>query len=176
MSIPIPDLADPWSLVQNHSHFAGVARRDSLVRLTEAVQEIVSDLEYRLRFSLDEAKRPQIEGAVRVRVTVTCQRCLEALVLDLDSAFQLTLVATEAEADRLADDLDVVVLPEQPMRILDLLEDELLLSLPTVASHPRGTCGMPEAMASTESAVEALGDRSNPFAVLATLKNDLNET
>lgn len=176
MSIPIPDLANPWRLVRTRSCFAGLQRRDSLARLADAVREIASDLDYHLRFGLDEAGRARIEGRVQIRVALICQRCLGTLVLDLDSAFQLAPVATEAEADLLPDELDVVVLPEQPMRVLDLLEDELLLSLPTVPTHAPGACGTPEPMVSAGPVADALGDSDHSFAVLAALKHDLNKT
>lgn len=166
MSSPMPDLADPWRLAELRKAFEGRLEPAALTRLAEAVEGIEECVDYALRFGKNEAGRATVEGHVRAHLIMRCQRCMEPLAVAVDSLFRLGVVASEAEADQLPEDLDPLLVSDQPVRLLDLLEDELLLCLPLVPMHREGECG--GASLAAEDEPETKND--NPFAALAALK------
>lgn len=169
MSTHAPDLADPWRLVEFRNHFAGLAPPASFPRVAGAVHGMDEAVEYELRFGKDAEGRAAIEGWVKVRLVMLCQRCLQPVEIKIDSSFALVLVASDAEADRLPEHLEAVVVSNGPMRILDFIEDEMLLSLPSVPKHVV-PCLIIPGNSPEDSADEQGSETNNPFAALAALK------
>ena len=125
-----------------------------------------------------EGGRGRIEGqpplpALRIQATahvvLECQRCLQALPLDLDVDRTLLFVEGEDAAAALDETHEDDVLALEPA--VDgraLVEDELLLALPLVPRHE--VC--PEPLV-PPAAVSDSGDEEvppHPFAALAALK------
>ncbi|MEO5343376.1 MAG: YceD family protein [Gammaproteobacteria bacterium SHHR-1] len=167
-------MINPWRLIQLHKGFAGKAGAEALPRLSAAVQAILGEVEYHLLFGRNEQRQARINGEVRAQVQMECRRCLSPVQLALHSTLELAPVATEAEAERLPEELDLVVLQDTPMRPLDLIEDELLLSLPAYPCHPEESCIeqlVPEEQLASLRPPEAEEvEPPSPFAVLAGLK------
>jgi uncharacterized protein len=103
------------------------------------------------------------------QVALTCQRCLQPVLEDLEIDRWIRFVDTEAEAAALdADsDDDVLALPRH-LDARELIEDELLLALPLVPRHE--VCPEPLTHADGPDVVEEDEPRPNPFAKLAALK------
>lgn len=168
MSTQLPDLANPWRLVQHHKEFSG--RFDPLAfgRLNAATFGVLGDIHYRLGFGRDDEARPQISGWVGLEVVLECRRCLGHFPFVVDASFTLLLVETEAEADAFDDEVDVLVLADAPARLADILEDEALLSLPPFPAHQPGGCSQEMQQQLVKLAPEY--EAKNPFAVLESLK------
>jgi len=99
-------------------------------------------------------------------IPLACQRCLEAVPcdLDVDSLLELIPEGTELSQDELEDDTRDFLPVARELFVVDLVEDEILLTLPVAPRHEK--CGLP-------GAAEA-GERVNPFAALAGLKGKPN--
>lgn len=101
-----------------------------------------------------------------------CQRCLEAMTIDVTGASRLAILFDVAQIEQVCDDEYVLVdelSPDAARKVLplrDLLEDELLLALPLSLRHT--DCDTPIEMAVYEKI------RQSPFAALAELKDKLN--
>jgi len=127
-----------------------------------------------------EAPQPYLRLAVHGSVWLTCQRCLQPYSQHLDVDATYRIVATEEEADEypLEDDEVEVIVGSRQFDLVDLIEEELLLSLPLVPKH--NVC--PEVHESllpgddegetAESGETEKSDKPNPFAVLEKLKDD----
>jgi len=97
-----------------------------------------------------------------------CQRCLNGL----DYAVQLDtrlLLRDQASMDALRDndgeeEFDSI-LADAHLNVLDLLEEEILLSLPIAPKHELGACQATD----SENARE---EEQHPFSVLAKLKRN----
>jgi uncharacterized protein len=127
-----------------------------------------------------DAPQPYLRLAVHGSVWLTCQRCLQPYSQHLDVDATYRIVATEEEADEypLDDDEVEVIVGSRQFDLVDLIEEELLLSLPLVPKH--NVC--PEVHESLlQGSDEELGeaeedgtpdkaDKPNPFAVLEKLK------
>ncbi len=84
-----------------------------------------------------EAQQPYLRLAVHGSAWLECQRCLTPYEQSFDIDATYRLVQTEEEADEFPlddDELDVIVGSRQ-FDLVDLIEEELLLSLPLVPKH-----------------------------------------
>jgi len=101
-------------------------------------------------------------------VALQCQRCLQAVRLPLAFERSFQFVAGEAAAAELdADSENDVLALTRALDLRELVEDELLLSLPLVPRHDQ--CPAPLRLPSDpEPDVEA--GQPHPFAALAALK------
>lgn len=96
--------------------------------------------------------------------TLECQRCRQPLQLPLSSKVQVALLAREAEAQGVPEELEPVLAPGGRTSIGELITEELLLSLPIVPLH-EGEAGCSSA-AEPES---PQGETHKPFAQLAEM-------
>jgi uncharacterized protein len=66
---------------------------------------------------------------------LVCQRCLAPMTWPLASEARVALVANEIDADRAPQEVETVHAPDDRIRVADLVEEELLLTLPLVPLH-----------------------------------------
>ena len=108
---------------------------------------------------------PQLNMAVEGEVSLVCQRCLLPFSYGFDAQSVLVLASDEAEADATEETLDDesvdVIVGSAALDLLQLVEDEVLLSIPLSPRHPQGPDGGP---------VPAPEKPDSPFAVLHKLK------
>lgn len=101
-----------------------------------------------------------------------CQRCLGLVETPLEVDRWFRFVADEATAEAQDDESEEDVLVLEPaMSLYDLLEDELLMSLPIVPMHE--TCPVPVVMQVSDPGIALEGGHNppvHPFAALARLK------
>ena len=107
------------------------------------------------------------EIAVRGAAQLICQRCMKPMRHAVDSEARIALVAFEAEADRVPPEFEPVRAPEGRIRLRELVEEEVLLTLPIVPLHEDlGECAPAAKVAAdvkTESATQ------KPFEQLGEL-------
>ena len=91
---------------------------------------------WRIEGIRDEAGRPAIAIDIEGSVSVTCQRCLSDFALPVERRTIAVLARSEKEADELDASSDhEVVVADHPLDAVELVEDELLLSLPYAPMH-----------------------------------------
>jgi uncharacterized protein len=78
---------------------------------------------------------PALEGAVRARAWLVCQRCLKEFEAALESPVRVAFVARDAEAGRVPDEYDAVTAPGGRIQLTEFVEEELMLALPLVPMH-----------------------------------------
>lgn len=103
------------------------------------------------------------EGRVSARLTLTCQRCLEEMVLPVDVESRLAFVASTAAGAEVPASREPVLAADGHVSLATLIEEELLLALPLAPMHR-----------ATESCVARTGpkpgeSRQRPFAGLREL-------
>ncbi len=114
----------------------GTLDAGALDRLADRVAEGPADVRWRIAGTKDEAGRPALEIAIEGVVPVTCQRCLSDFTWPVDHRTVAVLAKGETEADALdeASEHEVVV-ADRPLDPAQLVEDELLLTLPFAPMH-----------------------------------------
>jgi uncharacterized protein len=68
-----------------------------------------------------------------------CQRCLEPMLLPIESSSRVALLESEEAAADVPPELETALAPEGRVRLADLVEEELLLAMPAAPRHP-GQC------------------------------------
>jgi uncharacterized protein len=169
MFAPLPQLIDPWRAVEAGAEFRGSLPLGRMARLREALRASAGEARFRLAFSRDQEKRGVLGGEIEARLILTCQRCLEALEFPVLITLDLVLVSGLDEAGLLPEDLDPLLVSAEPLRLADLIEDELLLALPQIPRHEPGECPA-IGQGWTAGAEEQPATGSHPFAVLGDLK------
>jgi uncharacterized protein len=107
-----------------------------------------------------------------ISIALTCQRCMQAVLMPIEVDQWYRFVATEdiAMAEDDASEEDLLVMEPQ-FDLLALLEDELLMALPLVPMHDHCPESASQASQSLkEKEEDEPAEKPNPFAVLAQLK------
>jgi uncharacterized protein len=126
-------------------------------------------VDYQLRFGRDANRRALVWLDVRARLSLSCQRCLGVLEFPVDAQTTLVLVQGLDEAAGLPDDYDPLLPSEPLLRPMQLIEDELLLAIPTIPRHDAQDCLDLEAVLPPPEP-EPEPKAANPFAELTNLK------
>jgi uncharacterized protein len=112
--------------------------------------------------------------SAEIDLLLQCQRCMGSVKLAVEANASFRFVADEASAEAEDDESEedlLVLMPE--MNIFELIEDELIMSVPLVPMHE--TCPTEVPMSAVDVAFEeALEAKPNPFAALAQLKKKPN--
>ena len=112
--------------------------------------------------------------ALKGRLHLVCQRCLQDCTVDLDEKRRFILVGSEAEADGypLEDEEQEPLVASQHFNLLETIEDEVLLSLPLIPKHPEGFCEPHATVFGLEDEEGGLDERKNPFNILKNMKKN----
>ena len=167
---PLPTTLDVRKAAARGVTIGGVLKVLDLKRLRPLLAGDEGLVEAHLACSRDEENRFLVRLNVSVDVQVTCQRCLEAMTLHLDSENLLALVGSDEQAAQLPRYLEPLIVEGEACNLWDMVEDELILAMPPFSYHPLEDCKQIEAGLSPPPAEAASDDRSNPFDVLAQLK------
>ena len=135
--------------------------------------ESVNPAENRVEWALQGSEVAAVGGedqqlmhlTATVQLSTTCHRCLRPLIqlIAVDNAFQLA--KDEDTAAQMDEELEQdVLVHDAQFDALALVEDELLMAMPTAMTHPDDdqTCVAPQPV--TEN------PNLNPFAALASLR------
>jgi uncharacterized protein len=193
-----PRQLDVFEFARSGRQAAGVVRVSQLPRMLNEVPTEVSAEQRDTAFTWQaegsaqtelqedgtEGPQPYLRLAVHGAAWLECQRCLTPYeqALNVDTTYRI--VATEAEAEEFPldeDEVEVIVGSRQ-FNLIDLIEDELLLSLPLIPKHDvcpqvheslvSGVSGEDGEAVQDEIAVDDEPRRPNPFAALRGLKTD----
>ncbi len=173
MSDRLPVQIDPIRLAQQGRRFEGHIPLNKLTRLTTMLVADEGEIEVSLDFHKDARGRHCLKGNLRADLQLECQRCLEAMAFAVDVDLELLLVESEAEAERLGEEQEVFIVESTPILLTDIIEDELMLSLPQVAMHDEADCKIAlqhQHDTGFKEPVQTETDKPNPFAVLSELK------
>jgi uncharacterized protein len=143
--------------------FEGTARLEDLQRLAEVVALGGAELRFRFTAVLDRHRRKTVSCIIEGFVFLLCQSSLEAFRHEVSIHDRLVLVDDESGLPPIGEENDEedFVVADEPLSVLDLVEDAVLLSLPMVPRKPGLEEGGPP---------DPKPRRDSPFAALAKLK------
>jgi len=162
----LPRHVDPRKFCAQNVSLTGFIPAEELSRVAAAVISTDQRVELELDFSQDAERRCIIEGRFSLAATLQCQRCLEPYAQGLHGDFCFAIVWDEERAALLPKRLDPWLVAEDSADLYELVEDEILLSLPIVAFHTEDSC--PQSGSFSTGKAEPV--RENPFGILAQLK------
>ena len=169
----IPPHVDPRKLADRCTTLEGVVPLADLLRLCDPLADNQGVVSAKFVFERDERNAVVIHSELEAEVKMVCQRCLELVALPIHSACDYAVVKEGANTQSVPKGYDVLELGEDPLDLLALIEEELLLALPIVPAHDPKDCQQPAGLEEPESSEDEV-TRSNQFSVLAQLKRDPN--
>lgn len=106
-----------------------------------------------------------VDVAMSGTARLVCQRCLEAMEIPVETTARVGLIAAEADMSRVPEDLEPVLALEGRISVGELVEEELLLTLPIVPLHADACVVAPSAPLVAEEREET----QRPFEGLSEL-------
>jgi len=159
----LPELVDPLALADKRRQFKGSLPLAKLSRLQDVLSNRVGEVRFELNFG-KEGKIAAVQGRVEAELELQCQCCLQPVQWRVDSVVRLGIVKSIDEANLLPESFEPLLLEEEIIPLADIVQEELLLAIPTIPQHPQcdGVLTIRE---------KPKNERENPFAVLADLIN-----
>lgn len=171
--LPVEVFANEGASLQQRSPLA------QMERLVASVQGSVEGLEVQWQVQGETriqryGAKPQVWLHLRAtaQVPMTCQRCLSeaSIPLEIDQSYRFVATEDEALDEDEGSEEDILVL-SRDFNVLELLEDELIMALPTIPKHAE--CPLsPKFEVADADFSEGVPAKPNPFAVLQKLKRE----
>lgn len=171
--VKLPKVIDPVKSANKRSEYSGVMSASDMPRWSEAVAGCNDVIHVEAKFEKDAQSLTLFHGTPDTSAQLICQRCNSLLEQTVHVDFCFTPVQ--------GPDIDELELPEayEPVEVdehgevnlLQLFEDELIISLPIVPLHAEDACTVTEDDM-TFGKLKPEQERQNPFAVLQELKRD----
>lgn len=167
MSANVPEMLDAWRMVAARRRFDGRIPLSAMTRLQGSLVDTDGECVYSLQFDQDDLlKVAYVELSIDVELPLACQRTLQRFLYPVQISQRLGLIRNEDEEAALPPDYEALLVPDDGMlRATDLVEDELVLSVPVVPMAPGSEAVEAEWVPSQEEQ-----DKASPFAALAALK------
>ncbi|MGQ0658417.1 MAG: YceD family protein [Chromatiales bacterium] len=164
MGGPLPDFVDPLRLAELHVRLAGPVALSSMPRLGTSLCSDKGQVFVELRFGVDDKGCHYVEGRIEAELHFACQRCMEPMAMTVKTDVNLALISSESEVDHVTGLHEPLIVPGTPMRLAQVIEDELILSLPMSPKHAPGAC---RTVVSNDPEDATPRTREGPFAALA---------
>ena len=111
-----------------------------LQRFGAMLYEVDGDIDLELSFSKGKRGTTLILGRVQAAVVLICQNCMQPFRKSLDCDINFQLVGSDREFDQFEDDADAIVCENKEISLADLIEDELIMSVPMIPRHMESEC------------------------------------
>jgi uncharacterized protein len=170
---PLPKCFDARKACVKELELSGLVKASALPRLASVVSCEDTTISASLRFLRDEQRRFVVSAEVAGEVGVRCERCLEIMPLEVKAQSTLMLCSSDEQAQQCPSQYEPLVYTGEELDLYEVIEEELLLALPVAPMH-EAMCV--EALPEAEAGPIVEDRKPNPFAVLANLTNDSNES
>lgn len=154
---------DSLAFAREAGSLQGELRIAGLTRVLDLLADSAGFLAYRVEGSMGPRKRAQLWLELDGTLSLCCQRCLEGVEYPLEVRSLLEFVDDEDELtqEEIEDDSKDFLLTQKELDVTALIEDEIILALPTAPCHE--SCAMPEAGQGSA--------KVSPFSALTGLKS-----
>ena len=161
---------DSLDFARNSREISGEVPVAELPRLQDMLGSPQGILSYTVSGGVDKQGNHFLDVSVTGQCQLRCQRCLEGMDHPIQLETRL-LLRDQASLDVLdenvsggEDEFDSI-LADAHLDVLNLLEEEIILSLPIAPRHEPGACR-------AAGSHQAHGEERHPFAVLEKLKRN----
>lgn len=137
----LPKYIDPLQLAKRGTVLQGTLCLADMARLHDYLYDTNAVITVMLEFGRDEERFYYIKGMVQGVLPFACQRCLQRMEVVVNTAVSLSPVTTDDAAKKLPSRYDPLMIhAEEPILLIDMAEEELLLKMPAVVMHPSDVC------------------------------------
>lgn len=164
----LPVKLDPFRFADNAIRVEGMLPINQLTRLSSSLFATDGEIDVSLAFGIDEEGIRYLKGHIETSLILQCQRCMGSLVYEIIGDFTSAIVNTEEEAEKLPPRYDPVLTEEGMLNVPNIIEDELIISLPLVPMHDPKDC---QVKLPLEAASGEKVEKENPFKVIELLRS-----
>ena len=172
----LPLQVDPIRLAAREEHLQGTIPLKQMKRLINALSSNEGEVFIDAEFPVDMNRVVLLTGQIKTDAKLICQRCMREMDLPIALDFQLAFVRSEAEMEKLPEGYEATLIDNTTMMLSDIIEDEILLALPSIPRHLDDSCSSEIAESWSGEQINETNTenvkRDNPFDVLASLKTD----
>lgn len=163
----LPISIDPYREADRKSQYSGEVLLSQMKRLAPSLQDSEGTVKCDFELYMDEGKKNWVKGSFSTVLTLECQRCMKNYQQPLAGEFLLRVVKEKAEAEVAEEGHDPLIVRDGQVVVLDMIEEEVLLAIPSFPKHEEmADCHWHQPALDEGNAPE----RKNPFAALETLK------
>lgn len=135
--LPVKKLGKEYKNLEGYVKIDSLARVNDLFASSKTEQ---AELLVRLSFAIKSDGKITVEGKINQEVMLSCQRCLSGLSHEIDADLRVVIAKSFEKKDKAHIDYEPIVLSYADMLDLhQIIEDELILSLPIVPKHDEGS-------------------------------------
>lgn len=174
---PLPSRVDFRKLAEQRGSVEGPLPVAAFARLSGLLESDAGEISIALAFEPGKGRNPRVSGHCHGAVSMLCQNCLEPVRITLDVDIDVIVVASMEQLIEMDREEDGLVCDGNLLSIVEIVEDDLMVSLPMVPRHEDGQCGetwRPET--DTDDNDDGASDTHRPFAGLEALKKDLKRS
>jgi uncharacterized protein len=166
----LPDKIDPFKAAAHGIKLHGFLKVKNMNRLLPLLHASEGEVQVNLDFSKDEQGICIVRGHIQANFMLQCQRCMGSLNYEIMDDFISGVVDNEEQATDIPEGYDdIIIANEAVLAIQDMIEDDLIISLPIVPMHDPDVCNikLPLGVGSHEPVAED----NNPFKVISILRS-----
>ncbi len=169
----LPVEVDPFRLAEARRLLEGDIPLAQMKRLLPLLAQADGAIHLSLEFGVDSMGLANMTGTAQADLQLLCQRCLEPMAWPLELNLALAFIRPEVDEAGIPGPYEPYVVEAVPLRLSDMIEDEVILALPSIPRHELADCPASEWLqgdkpADTDTAAED-EQRQNPFSALAEL-------
>ncbi|EKD55288.1 MAG: hypothetical protein ACD_60C00017G0005 [uncultured bacterium] len=165
----LPLKVDPYRFADNGIRLDGVLWVKEMQRFSASLSDDSGEVSVQMAFEIDEQGIRYLKGHLAALVMLQCQRCLDPFKHEIISNFLLGIVHTTEEAEELPNRYDPLIVVDDTLILRDMIEEELIISLPIVAMHHTKDCNA-EKLRDLDAHRNSVIERENPFKVIELLR------
>jgi len=186
MSQRLPELIEPQRMAETGRLLTGTIAIGKMKRLSPLLYQVGDkkpvDVSVSLDFGVDESGQANITGRFEVDITLQCQRCMQELELHIAEKISLAIIHSSQQANDLPSHYEPLLVEEEMVSLPELVEDEILLALPSVPLHEPESCSVSATISAgdlnqrvSDSELQKDPERKSPFDVLKQLRTKEKE-
>ncbi len=160
-----PQQIFPEQLADAGENLSGTLTIESMGRLAGLLASKEGKVDYSLDFARHEQGWVRIDGQFSSRLSMSCQRCLKPVDVEISHEIKVAVVSDDKAAVSIPGEFEPLLVADRSLLLNEFIEEELLLALPLAPSHDTESCHSAE-LEEEQSEMEKV----NPFAVLKDLK------
>lgn len=144
----IPESLSASQALTREEQVSGVLSASGLERAASMAVPGDDQLEVALAFHRDATRQGWIAGTIRGRLTLDCRVCLQAFAWPFEARVNLALAHSEADEERLMERAESYLVVDDRVMLHEIVEDEVLLTVPMMPRCPACENGRPPEHAS----------------------------
>jgi len=161
---------DPILCASQERNIVGQLEYSQLTRIQDDIESSSESIKADLTFSRI-GKFVVLTGRIYSNLVLQCSACLESIDFPVDIDVKLAVINNEELLSLIPDGYEPCLIEGDHLMISHMVEDELVLVLPSIARHTSCPVDLPHSSASKDFVLEA-EEKKNPFEALKSLKKN----